>query len=47
MIGEPSFFKYLVFDDEGEMIGIDPLAPEEEKEKFLEYIEQKRSGLKL
>jgi len=41
-IEEPSFWKYLISNDEGIIVGISPDAPESEKKAYEEYREQER-----
>lgn len=51
MITEPIFWKYLIFDDEGEMSGIKEDAPEDAKKEYEAFIEAERDlkeqGIKL
>lgn len=51
MITEPIFWKYLIFDDEGEMAGIKEDAPEDAKKEYKAFIEAekglKEQGIKL
>ena len=48
---EPSFWKYLIFSDEGYITGIDPNAPQSEKQAFeawnTEQSQMKRGGIKI
>ena len=50
-IEEPSFWKYLVVNDEGIVEGISPDAPEKEIKAYEEFKEQERKlveeGIKL
>lgn len=51
MIAEPIFWKYLIFDDEGEMAGIKEDAPEDAKKEYEAFIDAERDlkeqGIKL
>ena len=51
MIAEPIFWKYLIFDDEGEMAGIKEDAPEDDKKEYEAFIKAERDlkeqGIKL
>ena len=51
MIAEPIFWKYLIFNDEGEMAGIREDAPVDAKKEYDSFIEAERDlkeqGIKL
>ena len=50
MYKEPSFWKYLIFDDNGKMIGLSNKASEKEKKEYEKWLieEQKlkQKGIK-
>lgn len=47
----PAFWKYLIFDDDGEITGISDQAPQSEKTEYVEWekrqIELRKSGIKV
>ena len=50
MYKEPSFWKFLIFDDNAKIIGLSDEAGEEEKKEFDEWLKEeeklKRKGIK-
>lgn len=50
MYKEPSFWKYLIFDDKGKMIGLSEKAGQKERDDFQKWLreeqELKRKGIK-
>lgn len=47
MIKEPRWFKYLIFNNNGDVTGIDPKAPDDVKKEYEEYKEKQKQGYKL
>lgn len=43
-ISEPSFWEYLIINDDGEMIGIQDDIPENMKREFEAYIEMQKNA---
>lgn len=42
MFKEPSFWKYLIFNDDGKIIGLSNDAPEEERIEYEKWLEEER-----